>query len=384
MIIEAIERLRKEIELFKENHHETLEKARKNLERLSSAVQSICPSASGSWVGYQASLYFLGFQAPPHSYQFDDSMMVITRQLPRGWEEKTADDIIEYVATNTGGLTLEAVSPAIQKAQDNAKEIERFIETDILPLQYDEKYEPEIANLKEFLDKHKWSVSYDSVRSLYLPTLHACKDPLAHQQGLKTPPHVDYKVDIQMEMIRFSSISDFIDYIEKFIRKIEVISQQSPVAIDESAVVVVSRLCDRFHLIANQLQNRHDNRDTLIINDEYDVQDLLHALLSIHFDDIRPEEQTPSFAGGSSRMDFLLKREQIVIETKKTRIGLDAKKLRDELLLDIDCYRVHPNCRILICFVYDPESKIRNPRGIEEDLASCSTENLQVILIIRP
>lgn len=384
MITDTIERLRKEIESFKENHQETLEKAREDLETLSSAVESIYPSASGSWVGYQASLYFVGFQAPPHTYQFDDSMMAVTRQLPRGWEEKTFDDIVEYVATNTGSLTLEAVSPDIQKAQDNAKEIECFIETDILPLKYDEKYEPEIANLKEFLDKHKWSVSYDSVRSRHVPTLHTCRDPLAHQQGLKTPPHVDYKVDIQMEMIRFSSISIFIDYLEKFVRKIEVISQQSPAAIDESAVEVVSRLCDRFHLVARQLQNRHDNRVTLVIKDEYDVQDLLRALLSIHFDDIRPEEWTPSFAGGSSRMDFLLKREQIVIETKKTRAGLDAKKLRDELLLDIGYYRTHQNCRILICFVYDPESKIMNPRGIEDDLASLSTETLQVIPIIRP
>ena len=43
----------------------------------------------------------------------------------------------------------------------------------------------------------------------------------------------------------------------------------------------------------------------------------------------------PSYAGKSARMDFLLKTEQVVVETKKTRKGLDAKVLGDELLIDI-------------------------------------------------
>ncbi len=59
-----------------------------------------------------------------------------------------------------------------------------------------------------------------------------------------------------------------------------------------------------FHLVANQLKTRHSNRESLVISDEYDVQDLLHALLHIYFDDIRPEEWTPNYAGGSSRVDF--------------------------------------------------------------------------------
>jgi REase_DpnII-MboI len=52
------------------------------------------------------------------------------------------------------------------------------------------------------------------------------------------------------------------------------------------------------------------------MKDEYDVQDSLHALLKLHFDDVRREEWTPSYAGSQSRMDFLLKREKIVVETK--------------------------------------------------------------------
>ena len=58
----------------------------------------------------------------------------------------------------------------------------------------------------------------------------------------------------------------------------------------------LENIFNRFHLIVRQLRARHDGRATLDISDEYDVQDLLHALLRQHFDDIRPEERTPSYA----------------------------------------------------------------------------------------
>jgi hypothetical protein len=135
-----------------------------------------------------------------------------------------------------------------------------------------------------------------------------------------------------------------------------------------NALSDVGHICLRFHAVASQLKSRHNNRNTLKIEDEYDVQDLLHALLRLYFDDVRAEEWTPSYAGGCSRVDFLLKAEQVVIEVKKTRKGLAAKEIGDQLLIDIQRYQAHPDCKTLVCFVYDPEGRIANPRGIEADL----------------
>jgi hypothetical protein len=133
-------------------------------------------------------------------------------------------------------------------------------------------------------------------------------------------------------------------------------------------LVLVENICNRFHLVAEQLRTRHKNRESLYIGDEYDVQYLLHALLLIHFDDIRPEEWAPSSAGSASRVDFLLKTEKIVVEAKKTRESLKAKQLGEQLIIDIERYRAHQGCKTLVCFVYDPEGWISNPRGLENDL----------------
>jgi hypothetical protein len=133
---------------------------------------------------------------------------------------------------------------------------------------------------------------------------------------------------------------------------------------------LLERICLRFHAVARQLRARHAGRSTLEIEDEYDVQDLLHALLRLHFDDIRAEEWTPSYAGGSSRVDFLLKHERIVVEVKKTRATLTTSELGAQILVDIARYQRHPDCGILLCFVYDPEGRIGNPIGLERDLES--------------
>ena len=151
----------------------------------------------------------------------------------------------------------------------------------------------------------------------------------------------------------------------------------------ESPVDDIRKIIERFHIIARQIRKRYNSRDTLDINDEYDVQDLFNTLLYLYFEDIRKEEWTPSYSGQCARMDFLIKDCDVVVEIKKTRKGLSDKEIGNQLIEDIARYKVHPDCSILICFVYDPEGRISNPRGIENDLTK-KDGNFDVIVFIRP
>ena len=152
----------------------------------------------------------------------------------------------------------------------------------------------------------------------------------------------------------------------------------------EKSLQAINLLCKKFHTVVNQIKKRHANRKTLDVTDEYDVQDLLHALLKIFFNDIRTEEWTPSYAGGSSKMDFLLKDEKTVIETKMTRDSLKEKDIGNQLIIDIAHYQQHPDCETLVCFIYDPDNRISNPVGLANDLEKQSNDKLKVKVIIQP
>ena len=150
----------------------------------------------------------------------------------------------------------------------------------------------------------------------------------------------------------------------------------------QNSLKLVEQICSRFHLVAKQLKSRYSGRKPLEINDEYDTQYLLHALLQIYFNDIRPEEWAPSYAGSGSRVDFLLKEEQIIIEVKKTRKNLTAKQIGEQLIVDIEKYQNHQDCKKLICFVYDPDELISNPIGLENDLARNNDDFIVKVFIV--
>lgn len=129
-------------------------------------------------------------------------------------------------------------------------------------------------------------------------------------------------------------------------------------------------ITSKFHAVVMQLRQRYNGRPTLDVGDEYDVQDLFHSLLKLYFNDIRKEEWVPSYAGSASRSDFLLPEISAVIEIKRSRQSMSTKDLGEQLIVDITKYKRHPQCSRLICFVYDPEGQVNNPRGLENDLSN--------------
>jgi hypothetical protein len=139
---------------------------------------------------------------------------------------------------------------------------------------------------------------------------------------------------------------------------------EKPGKVEELLEIVVHGLRRAMH----PLTHRRKGAQPLSFTNEYDVQDLLHAMLRPSISDIRPEEFTPSYAGSSTRMDFLLPAYSLVIETKLVRDRTHAKRIGDELIVDIEHYRRHPGCKRLWCVVYDPDHLITNADGLRVDL----------------
>jgi hypothetical protein len=119
--------------------------------------------------------------------------------------------------------------------------------------------------------------------------------------------------------------------------------------------LILDNLLHRLPLVIRQLRVRHSDRPPFRVVDEKDLEDLLRALLPLHFEDIRPECRTPSYAA-STRMDFLLAMEGIAITVK-----LAQPRVLEQVTEDAAYYRVHRKCRMLLVFIYDPEASLRGP-----------------------
>jgi hypothetical protein len=138
---------------------------------------------------------------------------------------------------------------------------------------------------------------------------------------------------------------------------------QRPSSIEQLLQTIVRGLPHAMH----PLTHRRKGVACMSFESEYDIQDLLHSQLRPWIADIRAEEFTPSYAGSSTRMDFLLPRYSLVLETKRARDKAHANKIGDELIVDLEHYRRHPKCDRLWCVVYDPMHLIPNPSGLIAD-----------------
>lgn len=159
-------------------------------------------------------------------------------------------------------------------------------------------------------------------------------------------------------------------------------SKRAPTSADDLARVV--RICERLPIVARQLGRRHEGRATIEIVDEYDVQDLLHGLLLLEFDDVRDESSNPTYLGKGSRIDLLLPASRIAIEVKMTRPNLDAKKLGSELAEDITRYSdpdANRGATTLVIHIHDPSHRIPNHASFAGDLRG-ATDRLEVVPVI--
>lgn len=147
---------------------------------------------------------------------------------------------------------------------------------------------------------------------------------------------------------------------------------------------IIKEICNNFNKFDIAIKRRYNNRPTIEINDEYDLQNALLAILKLFINDIRPEDYVPSYAGGNSRVDFLLPEHGIIIETKMASSTLRDKAIGEQLMIDFNRYKELEKCNQLICFIYDKDSHISNPYGLITDLEKLSSSEMRMSVIISP
>lgn len=378
-VAELLTRVREQAE----ERRGAVSKLRNDAQALTDASRNVEESFSGSNFGYHSELYYRDFEKPPLGRQFNVEWGGQLGPQP-GWEQRTADEVKARIET-LSAVKVEQVERDAAALVSAGKDLCGELLIDLAPLNSASGLKKEKELLDE-LEKFNWAENAkgEFCRAVNRNYPNITRDSGAALQGSKLPAH-DYFEGVAYQVVKSC------DAIEKFWKTSERLLRQMALqgAVENStdqsdAMAVVRLICERFHTVALQLARRHSKRETLKIADGYDVQDLLHALLRLHFDDVRAEEWTPSYAGGAARMDFLLKAERVVMEAKMTRLDLKDKEVGDELIQDVARYKSHPDCKKLDCLVYDPAGLIKNPAGLIKDLEKLSSGSLIVEVHIVP
>ena len=130
---------------------------------------------------------------------------------------------------------------------------------------------------------------------------------------------------------------------------------------------LIEHLCRRLPQAARVLGNRsRAGRTPFAIADEYDVQDLLHALLRAYLKYSVQEDPLPKVAGvKAGRADLAIEELGILIEVKYVRGPQDQKRLFDEFSQDLVLYARWSPLRALLFVVFN-SGDLRDAEALEK------------------
>lgn len=115
------------------------------------------------------------------------------------------------------------------------------------------------------------------------------------------------------------------------------------------------------------IKNRRKGKDNFQIKDEYDVQDILYVILKSIFPTLRDEDAVPKAGAKSTKIDFIIREEKILIEVKMMKEkDTNETNFIEELKVDFESYHQCAWLDKLYCFVYDPFKKTRDISNFQD------------------
>jgi hypothetical protein len=140
-----------------------------------------------------------------------------------------------------------------------------------------------------------------------------------------------------------------------------------PESAPEADVAIVERLCRRLPQAVRILANRQrKGKAQYEISDEYDVQDLLHALLRAYLKYSVQEDPIPKAAGTRfGRADISIQDLGVLIEVKYVRGPDDQRKIFDQFSQDLVLYAQWPYLRMLLLLIYN-SADLRDAEALEK------------------
>lgn len=134
---------------------------------------------------------------------------------------------------------------------------------------------------------------------------------------------------------------------------------------EDPSITIVERVCERISRTVTLLKNRiRQGKKPFIVEDEYDIQDILQATLRAFIKHSVQENPIPKLAGNSSRADITIEDLGLLIEVKYVRGPNDQKKLVEDFAQDLLYYSQWEHLREFFYLIYNSVD-LRDPEELE-------------------
>lgn len=135
---------------------------------------------------------------------------------------------------------------------------------------------------------------------------------------------------------------------------------------DDPSLMIVERVCERIGRTANLLKNRiRKGKKPFMVEDEYDIQDILQATLRAFIKHSVQENPLPKLAGTASRADITIEDLGLLIEIKYVRGPNEQKNLVDDFAKDILLYSKWEHLKVFFYLVYNSDD-LRDSEELEQ------------------
>jgi predicted nucleotide-binding protein len=169
------------------------------LGRIEEIVRRIANAWSGSWIGYQASVYYANLEAPPPGAHFSSEMGLMQLHFSRGtsgdWREYPFDEVRAEIFARAGNPDLSAIRDWAERGARLVSDIQADVGS-ILQHATGSRADPFLDRLREEADKVVVFSSADIIEHLRPSGNVLSRDSIAISQGFRVPPHVSVVAEI--------------------------------------------------------------------------------------------------------------------------------------------------------------------------------------------
>lgn len=168
---------------------------------------------------------------------------------------------------------------------------------------------------------------------------------------------------------------DYRDGLKKSLKELDSVIEQlqlklqhggmTPKMAPSAEIQLVMQLCGRLNHSAKVLNRRRAGKQPFEITDEYDVQDLLQAILRAYFKYSISEEPISKLAGSSSRADFAIQDLGVIIEAKYVHGPNEQDRISKQFAEDVQAYSLWAHLEHFFYVVYGADD-LKDPELLDQ------------------